>query len=263
MQYPEIDPVMISLGPVQVHWYGMMYLLGFAAGWLLLLWRTRWAQNAWTREEVGDLVFYVALGVILGGRFGYVVFYNFEQFLGDPLWLFRIWEGGMAFHGGVIGVLVAFALFARKYSKGYFQVADFAVPVMPIGLGAGRLGNFINGELWGKPADLPWAMVFPRDPRGLERHPSQLYELALEGIALFVILWVYSRHPRPAGAVTGLFGAGYGVFRIFVEFFRSPDPHIGYLAFGWLTMGQLLSVPLVIAGVALMVWAYRRSGSRT
>lgn len=260
MTYPEIDPVAIAIGPLQVHWYGLMYLVGFGIGWVLGIWRARQPNSGWTSEQVGDLVFYCAVGVILGGRFGYVVFYNFEQFLGDPLWLLRLWEGGMSFHGGLLGVLAAFWFFARKHQKGYFQVSDFAVPLMPLGLGAGRLGNFINGELWGKPADVPWAMVFPADPQGLERHPSQLYQFALEGIALFLLLWLFSRHPKPAGSVTGLFGVGYGVFRIIAEFFRAPDAHIGYLAFGWLTMGQLLSLPVVIAGIAMMVWAYRREG---
>lgn len=260
MTYPQIDPVIVSFGDIAIHWYGVMYLIGFAGAWALGVWRARSPDNDWNADQVGDLVFYGALGVILGGRFGYVIFYNFGQFLDDPLWLLRVWEGGMSFHGGAIGVLVAFWLFARKTGKRYFQVADFIVPMVPIGLGAGRLGNFINAELWGKPADLPWAMVFPTDPAQVARHPSQLYQFALEGVLLFLILWFFSSKPRPAGAVTGLFGVGYGVFRIIAEFFRQPDAHLGYLAFGWLTMGQLLSLPLVIAGIMIMVWAYRRGG---
>lgn len=261
MTYPQIDPVIVRIGDFAIHWYGVMYLIGFAAAWALGVWRAKSPDNDWDADQVGDLVFYSALGVILGGRFGYVIFYNFGQFLDDPLWLLRVWEGGMSFHGGMLGVLTAFWLFARKTGKRYFQVADFIVPMVPIGLGAGRLGNFINAELWGKPSDLPWAMVFPTDPAQMARHPSQLYQFALEGVALFLILWLFSAKARPAGAVTGLFGIGYGVFRIVAEFFRQPDAHLGYLAFGWLTMGQLLSLPMVVAGIMIMVWAYRREGS--
>ena len=257
MEFPRIDPVAIALGPLQIHWYGLMYLIGFVGGWWLLRWRAGRPGSGWTREQVGDLVFYVALGVILGGRVGYVLFYDFGKFLGDPLWLFAIWTGGMSFHGGALGVLLAFWLLARRFGKRYFTVADYAVPVVPIGLGAGRLGNFINGELWGHPTDVPWAMVFPADPMGVARHPSQLYEFFLEGVVLFAVLWLYSARPRPAGAVTGLFGVGYGLGRTFVEFFREPDAHLDYLAGGWLTMGMLLSIPMVIVGAAMMFWAYR------
>lgn len=260
MTYPQIDPVVFRIGDLAIHWYGVMYLLGFAAAWGLGVWRARRPDNDWNADQVGDLIFYGALGVILGGRFGYVVFYNFDQFLDNPLWLLKVWEGGMSFHGGMLGVLVAFWWFARKTGKSYFQVADFIVPMIPIGLGAGRLGNFINAELWGKPSELPWAMVFPTDPAQLERHPSQLYQFAMEGVLLFALLWLFSARPRPAGAVTGLFGVGYGVFRIVAEFFREPDAHLGYLAFDWLTMGQLLSLPMVVAGIMIMVWAYRREG---
>jgi len=257
MEFPQIDPVAIALGPLQIHWYGLMYLIGFVGGWFLLIWRAGRPNSGWTRDQVSDLVFYVALGVILGGRVGYVLFYNFGKFLDNPLWLLEIWTGGMSFHGGALGVLFAFWLLARKFGKRYFAVADFAVPVVPIGLGAGRFGNFINGELWGRPSDAPWAMIFPSDPMGVSRHPSQLYEFFLEGIVLFLVLWLYSARPRPAGAVTGLFGVGYGVSRTLVEFFREPDAHIGYLAGGWLTMGMLLSIPMIVIGTAMMVWAYR------
>jgi phosphatidylglycerol:prolipoprotein diacylglycerol transferase len=260
MTYPQIDPVLISLGPLQVHWYGVMYLLGFLGAWLLGIHRAKQPGSDWNKDQVGDLIFYGAVGVILGGRFGYVIFYNFGDFIQDPLWLLRIWEGGMSFHGGMLGVLTAFWLFARKTGKTYFQVADFIVPMVPIGLGTGRLGNFINGELWGRASDVPWAMVFPADPSGLARHPSQLYEFLLEGVVLFLMLWFYSARRPPAGAVTGLFGIGYGAFRIIVEFFREPDAHLGYLAFDWLTMGQLLSLPMVVAGILIMVWAYRQQG---
>jgi phosphatidylglycerol:prolipoprotein diacylglycerol transferase len=262
MTFPQIDPVALTIGPLQIHWYGLMYLVGFVAGWWLLMHRSRRPGSEWTREQVGDVVFYVALGVILGGRVGYVVFYNFGQFLDNPLWLFEVWTGGMSFHGGAIGVLITFALLARKFGKRYFTVADFVVPVVPIGLGAGRLGNFINGELWGRPSEMPWAMIFPADRMGVPRHPSQLYECLLEGVVLFAVLWLYSARPRPAGAVTGLFGVGYGLSRICVEFFREPDVQLGYLAGGWLTMGMLLSIPMVVIGFAMIAWAYRHDHHR-
>ncbi|MCU5784184.1 prolipoprotein diacylglyceryl transferase [Alcanivorax balearicus MACL04] len=262
MTFPQIDPVLVSLGPLQIHWYGVMYMIGFAGGWWLAKTRADRPGSGWTRQQVSDLLFYAALGVILGGRVGYVLFYGFDRFLDNPLWLFQIWTGGMSFHGGALGVLLAFWLFARRTGKRYFQVADFAVPVVPIGLGAGRFGNFINGELWGRASDMPWAMVFPTDPMGVPRHPSQLYEFFLEGVVLFLVLWIYSAKPRPAGSVTGLFGIGYGLSRILVEFFREPDAHIGYLAGGWLTMGMLLSLPMVLIGAAMVVWAYRHDQRR-
>ncbi len=257
LTYPQIDPVAVAIGPLEIHWYGLMYLIGFAAGWLFGNYRASRPGSSWSKEQVSDLVFYVALGVILGGRIGYVLFYNFDKFLDNPLWLFEVWTGGMSFHGGAIGVLIAFGLLARKFHKRYFAIADFAVPFVPIGLGAGRIGNFINGELWGRPSDVPWAMIFPGDPLQVPRHPSQLYEFALEGVVLFLVLWFFSAKPRPVGAVTGLFGVGYGVARITCEFFRQPDAQIGYLYGGWFTEGMLLSIPMVIVGVCMMVWAYR------
>ncbi|MCK0153689.1 prolipoprotein diacylglyceryl transferase [Alcanivorax sp. S6407] len=263
MEFPVIDPVAIAIGPLKIHWYGLMYMIGFAAAWWLGTVRASKQGSGWTRDQVSDLVFYGAMGVILGGRLGYVFFYNFSKFLADPLWLVKVWDGGMSFHGGAIGVLVAFALFARKTNKRYFEVADFMVPMVPIGLATGRFGNFINAELWGRTSDVPWAMVFPTDPQRLPRHPSQLYECLLEGVLLFAVLWIYSAKPRPAAAVTGLFGVGYGAARTFVEFFREPDAHIGYLAGGWLTMGMLLSIPMIILGIAMMVWAYRTDARQT
>lgn len=257
MEYPQINPIALSLGPLDIHWYGLMYLVGFAGAYFLANRRASQSNSGWTKEQVSDLIFYGALGVILGGRFGYVIFYNFGQFIDDPLWLFAIWEGGMSFHGGLLGVLVALGWFSRKTGKTLFQVTDFVAPMVPLGLGAGRIGNFIGGELWGRSSDVPWAMVFPRADE-LARHPSQLYQFALEGVALFVILWIYSSKPRPTMAISGLFALCYGCFRIFVEFFREPDSQIGYLAFDWLTMGQLLSVPMVLIGLGMMVWAYRR-----
>lgn len=259
LPYPDIDPVAIELGPLKVRWYGLMYLVGFAAAWGLMRWRSARGWQGWKREQIDDLVFWGAIGVIVGGRVGYVVFYQFEAWLADPLMLVRIWEGGMSFHGGLIGVIVVMLWFARARGKSVFGVTDFVAPVTPLGLAAGRLGNFINGELWGRVTDAPWAMVFPgAGPQ--PRHPSQLYELALEGIALFVLLWWFSARPRPAGAVSGLFLLGYGAFRFVAEFAREPDAHLGFLAFGWLTMGQLLCLPMVIGGAGLMLWAYRRGG---
>lgn len=252
LTYPNIDPVAISIGPVAVHWYGLMYLVGFIGGWWLGSLRARRPGSGWRAEEIGDLLFYVALGVVIGGRVGYILFYNFALFLDDPLVLFRVWQGGMSFHGGLLGVLLAMWLYGRKTQRTFFQVTDFIAPLVPVGLGAGRIGNFINGELWGRPTELPWGMVFPfvdQQPR----HPSMLYEALLEGLVLFVILWLYSSRPRPVAAVSGMFLLWYGVFRFAVEFVRQPDAHIGFIAFGWLTMGHLLSLPMILFGL-LLLW---------
>ncbi len=256
--FPEIDPVAISLGPISIHWYGLMYLFGFGTAWWLGRIRARDPRRDWSGAAVDDLLFYIALGVIIGGRLGYVLFYDLGRFADDPLLIIKIWQGGMSFHGGLLGVMVAMWWFARTRGRSFFAVADFVAPLVPPGIGFGRLGNFINGNLWGGPSDLPWAMVFP-NPRagGVARHPSQLYEALLEGLALFLIVWIYSRHPRPAMAVSGVFLTGYGVFRFFIEFIRVPDAQIGYLAFDWITMGQVLSTPMIIAGVILVWLAYR------
>ncbi|HEB99844.1 MAG TPA: prolipoprotein diacylglyceryl transferase [Thiotrichales bacterium] len=256
LTYPEIDPAAIRIGNFAVHWYGLMYLVGFLGGWWLGRVRARRPGSGWDPEEIGDLLFYVALGVILGGRIGYILFYNFGMFLNDPLVLFRIWQGGMSFHGGLLGVILAVWLYARKTGRAFFQVTDFIAPFVTIGLGAGRIGNFINGELWGRPTDLPWGMVFPfvdNQPR----HPSMLYEAFLEGLVLFLILWFYSAKPRPTMAVSGMFMLWYGIFRFLVEFVREPDAHIGFIAFGWVTMGHLLSAPMILLGV-LLLWLARR-----
>ena len=259
LTYPEISPVAVSLGPVAIHWYGLMYLIGFIAVWWLGSVRARKPGSGWKAEEVSDLLFYGALGVILGGRIGYVIFYNFNLFLDDPLMLLRIWQGGMSFHGGMLGVFVAMGLFGRKTGRSFFQVTDFMAPFVPIGLGAGRIGNFINGELWGRPTDLPWGMVFPFVDT-LPRHPSMLYEALLEGLVLFVILWLYSSRPRPFRAVSGMFMLCYGVFRFAVEFVREPDEHLGYIALDWVTMGHLLSLPMILFGVFLLLLAYSKRG---
>ncbi len=259
LAYPDIDPVAVQVGPVTVHWYGIMYLVGFGAGWWLGRIRARQSWRGFTPVAVDDLLFYVALGIILGGRIGYVLFYGLGDFVHDPLSALRVWDGGMSFHGGLIGVAVACWLFARRTGRTFFQVADFVVPLVPPGLAAGRIGNFINGNLWGAPSELPWAMVFP-DPRagGVPRHPSQLYEALLEGLVLFVLVWLFTRRARPTMAASGVFLVGYALARIAVETVRVPDAHIGYLAGDWLTTGQLLTAPMVLIGAALVVIAYAR-----
>lgn len=255
LTFPLIDPVAFSLGPLKVHWYGLMYLFGFVAAWLLARWRVKHYQLDWTNEQVSDLIFYAALGVILGGRIGYMVFYGTEHLLANPLSLFKLWEGGMSFHGGLLGVAIAVALYARRIKKPFFEVTDFIAPLVPLGLAAGRAGNFINGELWGRVTDVPWAMIFPNSG-GLPRHPSQLYELLLEGVLLFIVVWYYARKKRPAGCVSAIFLITYALCRLFVEFFREPDVQLGFLAFDWLTMGQLLSIPMLLAG--LWLWWIKR-----
>jgi phosphatidylglycerol:prolipoprotein diacylglycerol transferase len=259
LQHPQIDPVAIAFGPLKIHWYGLTYLVGFLVGWWLGRLRARKPWSPITEVQMGDMLFYIALGVILGGRFGYVIFYNFSAFAADPLMLLRVWEGGMSFHGGLLGVIFAMWWFGRKVDRTFWQIADFVAPLVPVGLGAGRIGNFINGELWGKPTDVAWGTVFRTAPDSLARHPSQLYQFALEGVLLFIVLWWFSSKPRPRMAVSGLFLACYGIFRFLVEFVRQPDPQLGYLAFDWLTMGQVLSFPMILAGAVLIVIAYRRN----
>ena len=260
--HPNFDPVAFALGPVKVHWYGLMYLVAFALGWWLGRVRARDAWRGWSRDDVGDVLFYVVLGVVAGGRLGYMFFYDFDRLLANPLSLFMVWRGGMSFHGGLIGVIVAMWWFARSRGRGFFEVADFIAPLVPPGLAAGRLGNFINGRLWGSPSDLPWAMVFPDPLAGaVPRHPSQLYEALLEGVVLFAVLWWFTRRPRPAMAASGVFLIGYGAARILVELVRVPDAHLGYLAFGWVTMGQVLTLPMIVAGIGLVAMAVVRNGS--
>lgn len=253
--YPQINPIALQLGPLKVHWYGLMYIVGFLSAWGLALYRIRRPGSELNKDQVSDLIFYAALGVVVGGRIGYMVLYNLPMLLAQPWSLFEIWNGGMSFHGGLIGVLVAIWLYSRKVGKPFTVLVDFIAPLVPIGLGAGRLGNFINGELWGRVTNVPWAMVFPTGGP-FPRHPSQLYEFFLEGVVLFTIVWLYSAKPRPRMAVSGVFALCYGTFRIISEFFRQPDPQIGFIAFGWLTKGQLLSLPMVIFGALLIWWAY-------
>lgn len=264
LPYPQIDPVALALGPLKIHWYGLMYLIGIGGAWWLAARRVNAFEPSWNKEKLSDLVFWVAMGVILGGRLGYVLFYDLASYIQQPSQILQIWKGGMSFHGGLLGVMLATWWFGRRNHKSFFQLMDFIAPLVPIGLGAGRIGNFINAELWGKATDVPWAMVFPAwsDPAQLARHPSQLYQFALEGVALFVILWFYSRKPRPTMAVSGMFAACYAVFRFIVEFVRVPDAQLGYLAGGWLTMGQVLCVPMLLAGLGLIAYAYQRQAGQ-
>ncbi|MBK6508517.1 MAG: prolipoprotein diacylglyceryl transferase [Haliea sp.] len=259
LPYPEIDPVALSLGPLKVHWYGLTYLTGLAFAWWLAARRTRRPWSVVTREQVDDLIFYAALGVVLGGRFGYAIFYGGDHLLKDPSWLFRVWEGGMSFHGGFLGVLFAMYLFARRHNIVFGALMDFVAPLVPVGLALGRLGNFIGQELWGRATDVPWAMVFPNDPAQLARHPSQLYQFALEGVLLFVIMMWFSSRPRPVWSIAGVFALGYGCLRFVAEFFREPDRDIGFQALGWVTRGQLLSLPMIALGIYLIVTAYRNA----
>jgi len=275
--FVDINPIAFSIGPVQVHWYGIMYLIGFAAAWWLGQRRRAAGRLPVTADQFSDLAFYLMLGVILGGRIGYMVFYDTSELVQHPASLFRVWEGGMSFHGGLLGVLAAALIWTRRRKLNFFDVVDFIAPLVPIGLGLGRLGNFIGGELWGRHTDVPWGMIFPRALESLEktrdalyqmylageldneaRHPSQLYEFCLEGIVLFAVLWLYSRKPRPRYAVSGLFALLYGLFRFSVEFVREPDVQLGFVAFDWLTMGQILSIPLILVGVILL-WMSRRA----
>jgi len=275
--YHNIDPAFISIGGFAIYWYSLMYLVAFGQFWLLGRIRARRSDAPLKPDQVADLLFWGVIGVIAGGRIGYVLFYAFGDLLGDPLLLFRIRDGGMSFHGGIIGVFLAMVFYARHHKIGLLRLGDFVVPLVPLGLAAGRLGNFIGGELWGRITNVPWAVIFPESiqPGGrtsdalyqqylsgaldeFARHPSQLYQALLEGLALFVVVWLFSSRPRPVGAVGGLFLIGYGVFRFSAEFFREPDAHLGFVALDWMTMGQILSLPMILIGIGLMSYAYRR-----
>jgi phosphatidylglycerol:prolipoprotein diacylglycerol transferase len=256
--HPQFDPVAFTIGPLAVRWYGLMYLVGFALFVVLGKLRARRELlTGWHPRDIDDMLFYGVLGVILGGRLGYVLFYKPLYYLANPLEIFAVWTGGMSFHGGFLGVLLAMWLFAGRRGKRWLDVTDFIAPLVPLGLAAGRLGNFINGELWGRPTDGPWGMVFPQADN-LARHPSQLYQFALEGMVLFLVLWWYTGRRRPMGAPSGLFLIGYGAFRFIAEYAREPDSFLGLLA-GGLTMGQWLSLPMIAAGVLLMAWAHRHA----
>jgi phosphatidylglycerol:prolipoprotein diacylglycerol transferase len=256
--YPHINPIALQLGPLAVHWYGLMYMAGF----LTFIWLGRKRIVTLNLQQINnktldDLLFYGVLGVILGGRLGEVLFYNPGYYFSHPFKILAVWEGGMSFHGGFLGVLVAMAIFAYQHKLRWLELMDFVAPLVPPGLAFGRLGNFINGELWGRPTDASWGMVFPHVDN-LPRHPSQLYEFALEGVLLFVILWLYAKKPRPVGAVSGLFLIGYGSFRFLAEFTRNPDDGIfGLMTLG-ISMGQWLSLPMVITGILMMIWSIRR-----
>lgn len=273
MHYPLIDPVLVSLGPLAIRWYGLSYLAAFVLAYFLMMWRVKNRPGSFDAQAVSDLVFYGALGAVIGGRLGSVLFYNFGHFLEDPLYLLRVWEGGMSFHGGLIGAIVALGLFARKTGRGFFEVADFLAPAVPTGLGSGRLGNFANTELPGRVTDSAFGFHYPCSADAIKaitftctgeyetvaRHVSPLYQAFAEGIVLFVLVWLVALKSRPAAVVSGVFVASYGVLRLFTEYFRLPDAHIGYLAGDWLTLGQIYSLPMVIAGVVLILYGRRFS----
>ncbi len=258
LQHPQFDPVAIHLGPLAVRWYGLMYLVGFALIWAVGRYAIKTRPHAvWTTHDLDDALFYGILGTIIGGRLGYVLFYKFGEYLFEPWRIFFVWEGGMSFHGGFLGVIIALWWYARSRRQSWLAITDFIALLVPLGLGAGRLGNFINAELWGRAAGVPWAMIFPNVDR-VPRHPSQLYEFALEGVVLFAALWWYAAKPRSRGAVSAWFLIGYGVFRFAVEFTREPDSFLGLLALG-LSMGQWLSLPMVLAGILLLTGSRRRA----
>jgi phosphatidylglycerol:prolipoprotein diacylglycerol transferase len=258
--YPRINPIAFSLGPLKIHWYGLMYLVGFVLGWVLLEYRSRRFNLGWKKDQISDLIFYAAMGVIIGGRLGYVIFYDFFDFIHAPWIVFKLWEGGMSFHGGLVGVILAMIVYCKKYKINFFDVTDQIVIIAPLGLAAGRLGNFINGELWGRIAStpLPWAMIYP-EAGPIPRHPSELYEFLLEGILLFIIMWIFANKKRPRMATSGLFLLLYGCFRFFVEFFRQPDSQLGFLAFHWATMGMILSAPMILAGAVIFLMSYHET----
>jgi len=257
--FPQIDPVIFRIGPLAIRWYGLMYLLGFAGSFFYMRYLARLRRFAMNSEEISDLIFYGVFGVILGGRLGYTLFYNFPYYSSHPLEIFAVWQGGMSFHGGLIGVVLAILLYCRRRQKPVLEIGDLAAAATPIGLGFGRLGNFINGELWGRVTDVSWGVVFP-GAGTLPRHPSQLYEALLEGVLLFVLLWIAHRLDARRGVPLFLFVAGYGICRFAVEFFRQPDAHIGYLWSG-ATMGQVLSTPMILIGIAGLFWTIRRDAS--
>ena len=265
-QYPELNPIALSIGPIAIHWYALSYLLGIGFVWWHLSHKSKLAvqlstpQFAYTQEQISDLAFYAVLGVILGGRIGYMLFYGWEQLLDNPLNLLKVWQGGMSFHGGMIGVCLGVVFFCRMSGRSFFQVTDFLAPSVPFALGCGRIGNFINGELPGRTTQVAWAVIYPGDIQG--RHPSSLYQALLEGVVLFALLWLFSRKPRPVMAVSAVFLLGYGSLRVFSECFRAPDIQLGFMAFNHLTQGQLLSIPMLLIGAGILLYSYRANGLR-
>lgn len=258
--YPDIDPVFLRLGPLQFRWYGLMYLIGLTLAYFIILARAKAKHLPLDRDQVYDMIVYAAIGVFVGGRLGYVLFYNLSYYLENPLKIVAVWEGGMSFHGGLIGTIIALILFAKRKGIGVYTIADLAAGVTPLGLGLGRIGNFINGELFGRPTDVDWCMVFPAGGP-VCRHPSQLYEAALEGLLLFTLLWLISRTAHPPGTVFWSFLAGYGLCRFIVEYFREPDTQIGFL-FGSFSMGQMLSFPMILVGLIMLTMGYQRGDQR-
>jgi phosphatidylglycerol:prolipoprotein diacylglycerol transferase len=257
LTYPGFDPVALSLGPLKVRWYGLMYVVGFVVAWWLARRRAEQPGSTWSAVEVDDLVFYSVFGVIFGGRIGWLLFYGQQALAEDPSYWYKIWQGGMSFHGGLVGVIVALLILARRYRRPIGDVLDFTAPLPCLGFATGRIGNFINGELWGKPTGLPWGfVVHDADGKVETLHATQLYESCLEGLVLFGLLWWFTSTRRPRWAPTGLFLLGYGTFRILIEFVRVPDAQLGYLALGWVTMGMLLSLPMVVSGLSLLAYAY-------
>ena len=254
--YPVLDPVLISIGPVSIHWYALSYLVGISLVWWSLGQRARAQALAWNDEQISDMIFYGVLGVILGGRIGYMLFYGWQSLAADPLSLFRVWEGGMSFHGGLLGVLVAMYFYGWQQGRGFIGVTDYIAPSVPIALGCGRIGNFINGELPGRVTEVPWAAIYPGEALG--RHPSSLYQAFSEGVVLFAIMWLFSRRSRPPFAISGMFLTTYGGLRFLTEFFREPDRHLMFIAFDWMTMGQLLSLPMIALGVSFLFYSYHK-----
>jgi phosphatidylglycerol:prolipoprotein diacylglycerol transferase len=259
--FPNIDPIAIKLGPVAVHWYGIAYIVGIGLGWWLLQRRAAASESGWTKEDVADVVFFAAIGCVLGGRIGYALFYNFDDYINNPVTLLAVWRGGMSFHGGAIGFVIALAVFARRRARPFLQTTDFVVQAVPIGLFFGRIANFVNQELWGAPTNLPWGVVFTHQAAGsIARHPSQLYEAVLEGIVLFLILRLVAARSSRVGVVSATFLIVYGIIRAAIELVREPDQHIGYLAQDWVTMGQVLSVPMVVVGIFILLFARSQRG---
>ena len=253
LNYPNINPIAISLGPLKVHWYGLMYLLGFGLSWILGIYRSKKNYYGLKVHQVSDAIFYGAIGVVVGGRIGYMIFYDLSNFISNPLIMFKIWDGGMSFHGGLIGVILATLIYSYKINVKLFDILDFFAPMVPIGLFFGRIGNFINDELWGRVTDSSFSMIFPSGGP-LPRYPSQLIEALFEGIVLFIILWSISLKPRQRYILSAYFALFYGIFRFIVEFYRQPDPQMGYILFGWMTQGQLLSIPLIMIGIILLLF---------